>query len=76
MLYFEGMKLKKKQGKTLESLTVFPYVAWALTFAFAYFVYQLAVDLQATAERLEAQTTALELRANTPVEEIEDFEAY
>lgn len=68
------MKLKHKSDRSLESLSVFPYVAWGLTFIFAYFVYTLATDLQNTAERLQVQVDALELKTRTPIEDIEDFE--
>ncbi len=69
------MKLKKKSDRSLESFAVFPYVAWGLTFLFAFFVYNLAVDLQKTADRLQAQTDALELRVNTAPIDITDFES-
>ena len=70
------MKLKHKSDRSLESLSVFPYVAWGITFVFAYFVYTLATDLQATAERLQVQVESLEHKAKTPVEDIEDFDSY
>lgn len=73
MLYFIGMKLKKTSDKNLESLSVFPFVAWGVTIIFAVFVYDLATDLQETSERLKKQADALELRVNTPIEEITDF---
>lgn len=73
MLYFTGMKLKKKSDKNLESLPIFPVVAWGLTIIFAFFVYDLATDLQETSERLKKQADALELKINTPVHEITDF---
>lgn len=73
--YTLHMKLKKKSDRNLESLSVFPYVAWGVTFIFAFFVYNLATDLQETADRLQAQTDALELRANTAPSEITDFES-
>lgn len=45
----------KNSDRTLESFAIFPYVAWAITIIFAGFVYNIAVELQAVAERLEAQ---------------------
>ena len=65
----------KQSDKNLESLAVFPYVAWGVTILFAVFVYDLATNLQDTADRLQAQADALEERANTPAEEI-DFTDY
>lgn len=69
------MKLKHKSDRSLESLTVFPYVAWGLTFVFAYFVYTLATDLQETAERLQIQVESLEQKTHIPAEDIRDFES-
>jgi hypothetical protein len=54
------MKLRHGSDKSLESFAVFPYVAWGVTIAFAFFVYNIAVELQDTAARLEIQTKALE----------------
>lgn len=64
----------KKSDRTLESFKIFPYVAWGITLLFALFVYNIAVDLKETTTRLQAQTDALELRANTPIDQITDFE--
>jgi hypothetical protein len=59
--------------KTLESYKIFPYVAWGVTFAFAFFVYQIAMDLKNTADTLQAQAVLLQQQATTPANEIEDF---
>lgn len=67
------MKDKSKSDKSLESFAIFPYVAWGLTIIFAVFVYNIAVDLQDTASRLQRQTEILESQVNTPVGEIKDF---
>lgn len=69
------MKVKPSPGdKTLESLKVFPYLAWAVTLLFAVFVYNITLELQQVTTKLQAQTAALEEKVNTPVEEIDDFE--
>jgi len=68
------MKLKHQSDRSLESFVLFPYIAWGVTILFAIFVYNLAVNLQETASRLEIQADALEMRVSTPVEQIEDFD--
>lgn len=69
------MKITPSSGdKTLESLKIFPYVAWTVTVLFAVFVYNITLELQEVTQNLQAQTTALELKVNTPVDQIDDFE--
>lgn len=68
------MKLKPgKNDRTLESLKVFPYVAWALTFAFAFFVYNITLELKEVTDSLQAQTEYLQQQVNTAPEKV-DFE--
>lgn len=62
--------------KALEAYKIFPFVAWILTIGFAFFVYKIATELQVVADNLEEQTNQLQVKINTPVEEIEDFENY
>ena len=67
------MKLKQKTDKSLESFVLFPYIAWVVTVIFAVFVYNIAQDLQQTANQLRIQADILELNSQTPVEQITDF---
>ncbi|MCA9359954.1 hypothetical protein KC850_02855 [Candidatus Kaiserbacteria bacterium] len=62
--------------KALEAYKIFPFVAWGLTIGFAFFVYNIATELQAVADNLEEQANQLQIKVNTPVEQIEDFESY
>lgn len=63
--------LKKKNDKALEGSKLFPYVAWLLTFLFAYFVYSIAVELKSIAHDLRQQTNELQNKVDTPVSEID-----
>lgn len=58
----------------LETFKIFPYIAWGLTIVFAVFVYNITQELQAITADLQAQTAELRHNANTPVNEITDFE--
>lgn len=60
--------------KALEAYKIFPYVAWGLTVVFAFFVYNITMELKSITESLEAQADALQIKVNTPVNEITDFE--
>jgi len=62
------------KDKSLEAYKIFPYVAWGLMVIFSFFVYNITMDLKAVTENLQAQTKTLELKVNTPVEKITDFE--
>ena len=66
---------KSHHDKSLESNKVFPYVAWGLIFLFIYFVYNIVLELKAVTDDLREQTRELQLKANTPVNEITDFES-
>ena len=61
--------------KALESYKIFPIVAWILTFIFALFVYNIAVELKTVAEDLQKQSDLLQEQTKKPIEEIEDFES-
>lgn len=76
MLYsMVHMKVKPTAGdKTLESLKIFPYIAWGVTVLFAFFVYNITIELQAVTKDLQKQTIELEAKVNAPVESIHDFE--
>ena len=41
---------------TLEKYKIFPYVAWALVFGFAFFTYTLASELSDTYASLDSNT--------------------
>ena len=70
------LKSMKTNGndKSLESYKIFPYIAWTITFIFAYFVYTITTDLQMVVRELQVQTQQLQEKVNTPAHEIEDFE--
>tara|TARA_B100000508_G_scaffold20642_1_gene14067 strand:- start:2103 stop:2333 length:231 start_codon:yes stop_codon:yes gene_type:complete len=69
------MKLKpQKNDRTLESLKIFPLVAWGLTVGFAFFVYNITMELKEVTTDLQAQTQYLQEQINTPVYKITDFE--
>jgi len=53
--------MQQDTGKrSLEGLKIFPYVAWGLTAAFAFFVYQITTDLQQVTQDLQQQTAELQ----------------
>jgi len=54
--------------KALEAYKIFPYVAWALTFGFALFVYNITMELKTVAENLQAQTEFLQEQIKTAPE--------
>ena len=60
--------------KALEAYKIFPFITWGLTVVFAFFVYNITMELKAVTESLQAQTDALQAKVNTPVGEIDDFE--
>ena len=66
--------MKSKHGQALEAHTLLPDVAWGMTFLFALFVYHITTELREITTDLQAQTEELRKNANTPVEEITDFE--
>ncbi len=60
--------------RTLESFKIFPYVAWALIIGFAYFVYNITMELKAVTEGLQAQTQFVQEQMQIPSQDIENFE--
>jgi hypothetical protein len=60
--------------KSLETYKIFPYIAWAITFIFAYFVYNITIDLKMVAQDLQDKTQQLQEKVDTPINEIVDFE--
>ena len=48
---------------TLESLKIFPYVAWGLIIGFGFFVYNITLNLQAAADDLAIQTELSNIHA-------------
>jgi len=54
--------------KALEAYKIFQYVAWALTFGFALFVYNITMELKTVAENLQAQTEFLQEQIKTAPE--------
>ncbi len=63
------------QKRSLESYKIFPYVAWTTSILFAFFVYNIAMELQTVADQLQAQAESLETKANMAPEAIVDFES-
>jgi hypothetical protein len=61
--------------RVLESHKIFPFVAWGLTIGFSFFVYNITSDLKDITLDLQQQTQVLQEQVNTPVNEIEDFDA-
>ncbi len=55
------------QGMKLETLKIFPYIAWGTVIIFAFFVYNLAVELRAISENLRETTLNLDARNNLPL---------
>ena len=68
------MKLKHQSDRTIESLKVFPYVAWGITIAFTAFVYTIVLELKQTADQLALQSAYLE--AQTKQVDSLDLEQY
>jgi len=66
--------MKENHKRALETHKIFPYVAWALTVVFAFFVYNITRELQAITHDLQKQTEELRARVNMPVEEMTDFD--
>lgn len=64
--------MQSKQA--LERHSFFPYIAWVLIIGFSFFVYTIVQDLRQATSELENVASRLELYANTPAEEIADFE--
>ncbi len=60
--------------KALESYKIFPYVAWILIIGFAFFVYNLTVEVRAAATEIGSRSHSVETKVNTRINEIEDFE--
>ncbi len=60
------MKLKYKSDRSLESMKIFPYIAWGVTLAFAVFVFDIAMRLHETADQL-AVNAAYQESYLTPV---------
>ena len=47
------------QGRKIETLKIFPYIAWVTVIIFAFFVYNLATELRAISENLKDTTENL-----------------
>ena len=60
--------------KALESYKIFPVLAWTLVIGFAIFVYNIAMDLKDTADRLGAQADLLEQKSRSSAGEMVDFD--
>jgi hypothetical protein len=61
-------------NRKIETLKIFPYIAWTTVILFALFVYNLTVETREALKNLEYSVSQLESKVNTPVNEIEDFE--
>lgn len=46
--------------KALESYKIFPYVAWTIVIIFAYFVYDITIELRTIANDLKIQSEYLQ----------------
>ncbi len=57
--------------RTLESFPIFPYIAWGVTFFFAYFVYQIVVELQETTKQLQIQADSIQQMIDIPAKQAE-----
>ncbi len=53
--------------RTLESFPIFPYIAWGVTFFFAFFVYQIVGELQETTKQLQMQADSIQEMIDAPV---------
>jgi hypothetical protein len=67
------VRLGGTNDRTIESLKIFPYIAWGITLCFAFFVYKISTELQQTANDLQTQTDFLESQINKKPSEIESF---
>ena len=68
--------MQQDTGKrSLEGYKIFPYIAWALTAGFAFFVYNITTELQDVTSQLQVQTDELQkqVQQNDPNA---DFDAY
>lgn len=61
--------------KALEAYKIFPYVAWGVTVVFAFFVYNITLELKEITQDLQKQTSQLQEQVNKPVDKITDFES-
>jgi len=62
------------KNRHLESLKVFPYIAWALTAGFAFFVYQITTELRQVADDLQIQSEFIVDQVKKNPEQIKNFE--
>lgn len=60
----------RSTDKTVESLKIFPYVAWGLVILFGFFVYRLTTTLDATASELDEKSSQLETKVQGSLEEL------
>jgi hypothetical protein len=67
------MKQRTLQSRNLESLKIFPYVAWSLTALFAFFVYNITVELREVSANLQLQSEFIEEQIKKQPENIKDF---
>lgn len=60
--------------RQLESLKIFPYVAWGLIFLFAFLVYNTTLHLRIAATELQTQSEFTAKQAHIDPTIIKDFE--
>ena len=60
---------------TLENHKLFPIVAWGLFFGFAFFTWNLAMQLQSTTEAASARAQQLEAMVNDNSSRLDAIEA-
>lgn len=61
-------------NRKIETLKIFPYIAWTTVILFALFVYNLTIETREALKNLEYSVSQLESKVNTPINDIEDFE--
>jgi len=63
--------MKQDSGKrALEKYRIFPFIAWGLIFGFAFFVYNLTINLEAATSELGQRTTTLEQQISADPETV------
>lgn len=68
------MKSVYNKDQRLESHRFFGYIAWTLIVLFAFFVYNITVELKATTSELQQKVDSIEAKVNASPETIDDFE--
>jgi hypothetical protein len=56
------MKKIDSSTRSLEGFVAFPYIAWGLIIIFAYFVYNIALELKSVTDDLGSQSEQIQLQ--------------